>query len=151
MKSPEFTVKTQVGELAIRRARPEDADAIAGIHDDTMRWAFAHGFRTSGPPENLRADALRRIREHEVYVAWRAETPAATLTLAWDHPLVWGNLPGEAGYVYAFATNRAFAGQQVGLSLLRWVERYIAASGKTLARLECRANNPPLRAYYESA
>lgn len=147
----EDTIATPAGELLVRRAEPEDAAAIASIHEDSMRWAFARGFRPSGPPESLLTDALRRIAEHAVYIAWRGDTPAATLTLADDHPTVWGNLPGEATYMYAFAASRALAGQQVGLALLRWAERHVAQTGKALLRLECRANNPGLRTYYERA
>ncbi|MGH2515110.1 MAG: GNAT family N-acetyltransferase [Ktedonobacterales bacterium] len=144
-------ITTPAGELLVRRAQPEDAATVASIHDDSMRWAFAHGFRASGPPETLCADALRRISEHEVYVAWRGAMPAATLTLANDHPDVWGDLPGEATYMYAFAASRDFAGQQVGLALLHWAERRAFRNGKALLRLECRANSPGLRAYYERA
>lgn len=151
MMPERFTMATPAGELTICRAQAEDADAVTSVLDDAMRWGFARGFRTSGPPETLGADSIRRIGEHEVYIAWRGDAPAATLTLAWDHPTVWGDLPGEAGYMYAFAASRVFAGQQVGLSLLRWAEQLVARRGKALMRLECRANSPGLRSYYERA
>lgn len=150
---PDLIVTIPAGPLTIRRAGLADVDALVAIHEDAMRWAFAHGFRPSGPPDTLRTDAESRIALHEdeVYLASLGDVPAATLTLAWDGYEVWSDQPGDAGYVYAFASARAFAGQGVGRALLRWAEDYATLAGKAALRLECRATVPGLRAYYERA
>lgn len=140
--------------IVVLRATAEDADAIAAIHDDTMRWAFAQGFRRAHPLDlaTLRADALRRIAEHEVYVAAGVDGAAvATLTLTWEDDGLWSDVPGSACYLYAFAVKRGVAGQGVGRAMLRWAEGYVAAMGRSFLRLECDAGNPGLRAYYERA
>lgn len=148
---PESVIATQAGSLAIRRAGAGDVDALVAIHDDAMRWAFARGFRPNGPPDTLSTDAESRIILHEVYLAELGGVHAATLTLAWDDYGAWSDLPAGAGYVYAFASARTFAGQGVGRALLRWAEDYAALAGKAALRLECRADVPSLRAYYERA
>ena len=148
---PEPSIVTPAGTLAVRRAGADDVDALVTLHEDTMRWAFERGFRPSGPPATLRADAEMRLRLHEVYLAELGGAPAATLTIAWDDYGAWSDLPGEAGYVYAFASARAFAGQGVGRALLHWAEAYAALAGNAALRLECRAESPGLRAYYEGA
>lgn len=146
---PDLTSMTTAGALTIHRAEIADVDALVSITEDAMRWAFARGSRSDGPPDTLRTDAESRIALHEVYLASLGDVPAATLTLAWDDYDVWSDLPGDAGYVYAFASARAFAGQGVGRALLRWAEDYAALAGKAALRLECRADVSGLRAYYE--
>jgi GNAT superfamily N-acetyltransferase len=137
--------------ITVRRATPADVAAIAAIHDDAMRWAFARGFRRREPLalDTLRADAAERIAIHEVYVACDDGSPVATLVLTWDDDGLWDDLPGDAGCLYAFAVKRSYAGQGVGHALLDWACRYVAATGRTLLRLDCDAGNPGLRAYYE--
>jgi ribosomal protein S18 acetylase RimI-like enzyme len=151
---PEPVVTLPSGTLAIRRATPADVEAIAAIHDDTMRWTFAQGFRRADPLDldTLRADALERIADHEVYVAAREDgLPIATFALAWEDDGLWSDMPGGAAYLFAFAVKRAFAGEGVGHALLRWAAGRVAATGTPYLRLECNADNPRLRAYYEQA
>lgn len=148
---PEQAIVTPAGMLTVRRAGATDVDALVAIHDEAMRWAFERGFRPSGPPETLRSDAESRLSLHEVYLAEFGGVPAATLTLAWDDYGAWSDLPADAGYVYAYASARSFAGQGVGRALLRWAEEYAALAGKAALRLECPADVPGLRAYYERA
>lgn len=148
---PNLTVTTSAGALTIRRAGPADVDALVAISEDTMRWAFERGFRPNGPPDTLRTDAESRLALHEVYLASLGDAPASTLTLAWDDYAAWSDLPGDAGYVYVFAAARVCAGHGVGRALLRWAEEYAALAGKAALRLECRADVPGLRAYYERA
>jgi ribosomal protein S18 acetylase RimI-like enzyme len=148
---PTYTLATCAGSLRLRSATAEDAEVIAAIHEDTMRWAFERGFRAQGPYPTLREDALARIARHHAYIAVIGDTPAATVTLTSDpHPL-WADQPGEAMYLHALAVARAFAGAEVGRALLRWATGLTAKAGYTALRLECDAANPVLRAYYERA
>jgi protein-tyrosine phosphatase len=153
---PDPVVPLSSGTLAIRRAAPDDADRLAAIHDDTMRWAFAHGFRSREPLtlDTLREDARERIAIHEVYGATLGRDgtpPIATFTLTWDDDDLWSDVPGAAAYLYAFAVMRAFAGQGVGSALLRWAADRVAATGTPLLRLDTDAGNPRLRTYYVRA
>jgi ribosomal protein S18 acetylase RimI-like enzyme len=68
--------------------------------------------------------------------------------LLWSDPLVWRDVPEDAGYVHSLAIRRAYAGRGLGKTLLEWAER-LATAGKRYLRLDCGAENLPLRAYYE--
>jgi ribosomal protein S18 acetylase RimI-like enzyme len=151
---PDPIVILPSGTLTIRRATPADVDAIAAIHDDTMRWTFAQGLRRADPLDldTLHSDALERIAAHETYVAAHEDgPPIATFALAWEDDGLWCDAPGGAAYLFAFAVKRPCAGQGVGHTLLRWAERRVAATGTPYLRLDCNADNPALRAYYEQA
>jgi len=74
------------------------------------------------------------------------------VTLGWaDHNEAWSDLPGDAVYVYGLMVHRAFAGHAIGEMILHWVGQTALKAGKASVRLECDADNPSLRAYYERA
>jgi len=56
-----------------------------------------------------------------------------------------------AGYIHNLIVARSFAGQGLGRRLLQWAEDHVAASGRSLARLDCVVSNGELRHLYESA
>ena len=81
---------------------------------------------------------------------WRGER-AGKITLEWQDTKTWGQTPWDAVYVHGLSTHRDYAGTGVGLALLRWAERAAEAAGREYVRLDCNADNPELRAYYERA
>lgn len=146
-----WTLTTAAGALVLRRATLADVDAVVGIHEDTMRWAFERGYRKVGPYPTLREDAEQRMAQHDVYLAEHAGSTVATVTLtAEPHPL-WSSQPGNPLYLYALAVRRAYAGAEIGRALLDWAAGMALAGGHTTLRLECDASNPRLPTYYRSA
>lgn len=144
-------IATPNGILTITDAQPADLDALVDIDASASRWAASIGFDRGQPPRPMREILAERVARGEVYLARLDGVPAAMLTLQWADAEIWGDLPGEAGYVHGLATHRAFAGKGSGLALLRWIEREVAAAGRRSVRLDCNAGDPPLRAYYERA
>ena len=150
--SEQWIVPTPHGNLTISKATPADVDALTAIYEETERWQIARGIDPGLPPMPLRLIVVRRIENGVIYLARLGDAPAGTVTLVWEDRTVWPDTPaGDAGYVHGLAVARAFAGQQVGLAILRWVEGYAAGQGKPFVRLDCNGDNPALRAYYEHA
>jgi ribosomal protein S18 acetylase RimI-like enzyme len=150
--SEQWIVSGSNGELVITHATAADVDALTTIYEETERWQIARGIDPGLPPMPLRLIVARRVENGSIYLARLGGAPAGTVTLAWDDRTVWPDAPeGDAGYVHGLAVARAFAGQQIGLAILRWAEGYIAAQGKPFVRLDCNGDNPALRAYYERA
>ena len=56
---------------------------------------------------------------------------------------------GAAGYLHRLAVRRAAAG--LGARLLAWTGTAVRERGRGLLRLDCPADNTPLRAYYDRA
>jgi GNAT superfamily N-acetyltransferase len=148
---PEGSIGTPAGRLAIAQALPADLDAVIAIEEDATHWLRARGIDPGQPPRPLRDIYADRIARGEVYVARLGGAPAAMLTLQWADRETWGDVPDDAAYVHGLMVRRAFAGKQVGLGLLRWAGRVAAAAGKSYLRLDCKADNAALRAYYERA
>jgi ribosomal protein S18 acetylase RimI-like enzyme len=153
----EQPLETAAGAIIVRSARLEEIGAALAILEEACRWLAAKGIdqwptdiehpnRPFSP--SFLADKAER---GELYLASRGEQPVGTLRLQWSDPFFWGERPADAGYVHGLAISRAVGGQGVGLELLRWAERTAASAGRRYLRLDCMAENPALRAYYERA
>lgn len=145
------TAATPYGELVIRRAVPDDVEALAAIGESTSAWLDSLGIDAGRPPKPLREIAADRVHEGDIYLATLDGVPAGTVTLLCDREALWSDLPAEACYVHGLMVHRDFAGRQIGLEMLRWAEHETAARGKLLLRLDCMMENLALRAYYERA
>lgn len=65
----------------------------------------------------------RHLQQHAVYGLFASDRLASSLTLRFP----WGPLPGPFGlpHIGWFGTDPAFTGQQLGRTLLEWVEQHI--------------------------
>jgi ribosomal protein S18 acetylase RimI-like enzyme len=136
--------------LTIRPAGPDDVATLAAIEEEAAAWLRAWGIEPGQPPRPFRELFAESVAAGHSYVAEWGGTIAGKIALHADDPL-WAGEPGAALYVHGLAVRRAFAGRELGRALLRWAEEQARARGKALLRLDCNADNPALRAYYEGA
>ena len=138
-------------DISIALAGPADLDALVEIDASASAWSDAIGRPGGSAPRPLRDIFAETIMRGEAWIArWQGER-AGKITLQWEDTAVWGQTPWDAVYVHGLSTHRDFAGKGVGLALLRWAERAAEAAGRSYVRLDCNADNPELRAYYERA
>ena len=150
--APAERIDSGAGVLTIARATPDDVDAMVALNATAAEWARARGFDPGEPPLPLEMIMRRRVERGEAYLARLAGTPVGMLSLHWDDPATWGELDtGDALYVHGLMVSREHAGLGIGVALLDWAGTVAAEAGKTYLRLDCRADNPRLRAYYERA
>jgi ribosomal protein S18 acetylase RimI-like enzyme len=150
------TVETHAGRYRIVRAGRADADTVIDMLDEAAAWLTERGIDQWTPGNFDRAALNEEIEYAEFYLVLPGgETDtsraAATFSLQWRDPDVWGMVPEDACYLHNFAVRRAFAGQELGLRILDWAAERAAASGKTYLRLDCVAWNEPLNDYYRRA
>jgi GNAT superfamily N-acetyltransferase len=141
--------------LTVRLAQPADVDAILTIWAEADEWMRGRGIEPGQPPMPLRDIVCRRIENGACYVVWKDGLPGkivGTITLEWNDDGVWSDRhTDDACYIHGLATERASAGQGIGVALLRWAEDMARTAGKSYVRLDCDGHNPALRAYYERA
>jgi GNAT superfamily N-acetyltransferase len=152
----EHTAQWQLpGGMTVRPAQEADLDAILTIWAEADDWMRQRGIEPGAPPMPLRDIVSNRIKSGSCYVVWRDGPPSkivGTITLEWTDDGVWSDRSAaDACYVHGLATERASAGQGIGVALLRWAEEMALAAGKSSVRLDCDANNPALRTYYQCA
>ncbi|MFI1716425.1 GNAT family N-acetyltransferase [Streptomyces sp. NPDC053513] len=138
-------------QVTFRQADERDLDLLVGLFDGAAHWMVRNGIDQWKPgargPEHFRA----RIAEGEVWLAAHGGRTVGAYELWWEDRDVWGPQPPVAGYVHRLMTDREAAPAGAGRVLLAHAEERIAASGRTLARLDCEARNPVLGTYYEGA
>ncbi|MGA4843599.1 GNAT family N-acetyltransferase [Streptomyces sp. G45] len=142
-----------VDTLCFRRADAADVPVLVRLRDEAARWQIGRGIAQWKPGE-LGEDHFRaRLEDSEVWIATLGpEGPVAgAFELWWEDLAAWGPQPPVAGYVHRLMTDRQVAPAGTGRRMLAHAERRILAAGRTLCRLDCRANNPRLRAFYASA
>jgi GNAT superfamily N-acetyltransferase len=144
-------LQTPLGELAVIRATGERATSVLELRGDLAKWMLEHDVAQWRPGELPLEWIQTCVSEGWVYVVPLGERVIASVTVVWDDPLMWRELPEPAGYIHMLMVDRDFAGHGIGRSLLAWTERFILESERHLARLDCVRSNRLLRGYYERA
>jgi len=147
----EACTKGSDGGIEVVRAGVSDLDTVLSILEEAARWLVYRGIDQWQPGSFSRQRIADRIERGEMYLAKLAGQTCGTLALQWADEEVWGDVPGDAGYVHGLAIRRQFGGRGLGRELLRWAEERAALPSKSYLRLDCIAENRELNEYYERA
>jgi protein-tyrosine phosphatase len=140
-----------IGELVVTRATASDAPVVRALRDELASWMLQRGIRQWNPGDLSAKWIAVCIGFGVVSLVSHDDRLVGSVTVVWDDPLIWGEQSEPAGYIHMLMVDRAFGGHGIGRLILQCAEDSIAAAGLPLARLDCVADNPPLRAYYEHA
>jgi len=133
----------------VRRAQQEDALTVAGLLDEATVWVNDLGF-SQWPLPFPRDQLAAAIDRGEVYVVESEEGEGvATVSMLPDDPEYWGDQPPDAFYVHKLAVRRDQAGRGIGAAIVEWANAEAAEAGREFLRLDCLADNPGIRDYYE--
>ena len=134
--------------MNIRRCQADDVATVAALLDEATIWVGERGYE-QWPHPFPHDELVAAIDRGDVYLAELDGDAVATVTLLWDDPMYWGERPADAAYVHKLAVSRACAGQRIGHAIVEWADTTARASGRDFLRLDCLADNPGIRTYYE--
>lgn len=137
-------------DLVISKARLEDAEALAAILTQAMRFKLAHADTAWGSEPYTAEELQGRIEKGVTYAAWMDGNLVATLLLLWEDAMMWGEQPPIAAYVHQLAVKDGYHGRGIGEKLLDWAGQQAVKRGRRLVRLDCPPTNTGLRTYYET-
>jgi protein-tyrosine phosphatase len=138
----------QLDRLQVTLAGPDDLPSVLGVLNDAAAWLAAKGINQW--PSPFPADTVRAsINRGDTYLASADGRLAGTLAVYWDDPRFWGPRPPDAGYLHRLAVTPWARGIGVSDHLLTWASKHIAEAGRDWLRLDCGADNPKIRSYYE--
>ncbi|MFI1246146.1 GNAT family N-acetyltransferase [Streptomyces anulatus] len=141
-----------MNDLRLRLADDSDLATLVRMRDDAARWMLARGITGQWQPGQLDGEHFRRIMATgEVWLAETGDRVAGAWELWWEDEDDWGPQPPVAGYVHRLMVDHGTAEPGTGSVLLRAAERRVAATGRTLVRLDCLSGNTRLNAYYMDA
>jgi GNAT superfamily N-acetyltransferase len=138
-------------QIVIARATLAETDLLIAIHEEAARWLWGRGIRQWEPGTFPRDALIGCIERGEAYLARLDGGPVGMAILQEADEDTWGTRPDNAVYLHGLRVLRAFAGQGLGRAILCWAEGQVAARGRIYLRLDCKADNAKLRAYYEDA
>jgi ribosomal protein S18 acetylase RimI-like enzyme len=145
-----MNVKRIKEELQIRHAEMTDASVVLELWQMSARWLNVKGIK-QWKPENFRIEQVLEFLTNgsDVYVAECQGAIVGTYVLTWSDPFIWRELNHNgAGYIHRFAVNRDYKGLGIGQLLIESAIEQIRQRGKSVARLDCMAENPRLNQYY---
>ena len=139
--------------VVFRRARPEDARAIATVHVETWRTAY-RGLMSDAFLADLDTQRRERFWREETAATddrrpWVADVNGVVVALAAAGPARDDDAPPTAGEVYLIYVLEQTAGQGLGHELLRRVEADLSARGHATALLWVLRDNAVARRFYE--
>jgi GNAT superfamily N-acetyltransferase len=138
--------------LTVVPAKPEDIDIVIGILDEAAAWIIEQKLPSVWKPGGFSREIfLDQISRGEVHIGLVDEKPAGTITLQWADLMFWGEQQPDSGYVHKLAVRPAYAGQKLGLEMLKWAEATAREMSKRFLRLNCLAADRKIRDYYERA
>ncbi len=136
--------------MEVRRARPEDAAAIAAVHVGTWQSAYAHIFGRERlaelDPGRRSAGWERALAERDDEDVFVAERDGALVAFAWAGPSRDGGVASELYAIYALP---AAWGSGAGPALMREVLGALRDRGFATATLWVLEENPRARRFYE--
>jgi GNAT superfamily N-acetyltransferase len=130
-----------------------EPEISAAIIEEVAAWGEVAGMPSWSPgsftgPTSVGVSRLRSdIASGGLYLIWRHEDPIGTFSLLESDPIFWPDGGGAAMYLHRFAISRGAAG--AGRFAVEWCLRETRRRGRSYVRLDCLADNPGIRRYYE--
>src|SRR5919201_102139 len=142
--------------IQVRRAHPDEVDAAAEIVEDAISWAGERSFASWPPgsfgPDREGRDRLRPALEAgDLYLILVNGETAGTLSLLREDRSFWPGAPADALYLHGFAVRGSHTGKGIGSAAIAWAAEEARRRGRRFLRLDCLAENPGIRTYYERA
>ena len=136
-------VDVERGELTdVRDAQAVLAEARQWLADRSIdQW------QEPLPDRVIEAD----VHRGRLFVVREIGGLAGILSIAPSDEETWGPDSVRALYVHRLAVAQRHRGAQLGRNLLRWARTYALELGCVWLRLDCAADNPGLRLFYERA
>jgi len=138
--------------MRIIAAQPADLGPYIDLLEEIAEWLNRRGFG------QLPVGTYRRLTDYfsvsiasgEVYLALIENDVVGSLRLLSEDRIVWPEADDDALYLHNLVIRRSWSGRSLGDQLLLWAERRAAIARRDFLRLDCFANNPVLRKYYEN-
>lgn len=144
----------EMSELVL--ATPEHLSVLAELQTEADRWDSEHGFEplsAKHTPQERLSFLTEHVAAGRVFLVRQLGTVVGSFRVSYDDARFWGaeGTDGQAGYIHGLRRRLAPEYRGWGLRLLEIAERHVLASGRPLARLDCRTSNSRLCRYYEAA
>lgn len=138
--------------IHVRQALESDVGVVSDILREAASWLRIREMPLWTEEELTPARLAPDVAFGQFFLAECDGEPAGTLRFQLTDPEVWPDLDvGDSAFIHRFAVRRALAGKGISLAMLSWAATRARDRGRRYLRLDCEANRPRLRAFYEGA
>jgi hypothetical protein len=143
------------GTHTVRPATADQVEISASILEEAAGRVSSDGYPswTPGIFTGPAARGMLRLRtdlaSRSLFLVWIGDAAVATFTLLERDRVYWPDAGDEALYLHRFAVRRIAAG--IGRRAIDWMVAETMRRRRAYLRLDCLAENPGIRRYYESA
>jgi len=132
-------------------AQPSQAVIVSSVLTEAADWVASRGKRL-WHATHISLEAVTPDVEAGMYqIAWMGGDAAGVVKLQMEDPDFWPDMAnGEAVYLHRLAVRRRYAGGEVSNALLHRMVSIAGELGRTYVRLDCAADRPALRRFYEA-
>lgn len=134
--------------MELHQATLDDVHGLVSLRNRLAQWLLDRGV-DQWHPDQIGIDHLTAwVEAGYVFVHDRDGRIAASVSILWNDPLIWGPDHGNSGYIHMLMVDRAWAGLGLGERALTWAEQRISDDGKDRARLDVAGSNDALQGWY---
>jgi ribosomal protein S18 acetylase RimI-like enzyme len=138
--------------LAFEKAKIEDLDTILGLFKEAAEQLQLKGINQwqhwLNPTPQYLDWVEGGLEKGEYFFINKQDQLVGMFRLMSTDEEYWGKTDDVAMYLHSFVTKPAFAGQGIGSEVLKMVKKQLHEQSIPLFRLDCKADNEPLCAYY---
>lgn len=126
-----------------------EAEEAVSIMKEAAKWLADKGMPLW---EQSELDGLLKTRAREEFIVMHINgESAAALLLSFEDAFFWPDVKkGASGFIHKLAVKRRFAGQKLTRHIIAHAADICREKGIGCIGLDCDANRPALRAFYES-
>lgn len=136
--------------LQVRQAQTEDIEAVSAVLHEAAAWLTQMGQPLWKADELTVAQITKDVEGGFFYLAECEGEAAGVLKFQMEDRAFWPDIEqGESTFIHRFAVRRRFAGGAVSNAMLTWAVVHTRELGRRYLRLDCEAERPKLRAFYE--
>lgn len=137
-------------EVTVERGELVDVPEVQALVAEARQWLadrLIDQWQDPLPDRVIEAD----VHCGRLFVIRETGGLAGMLSITHSDVETWGPDTTRALYVHRLAVAQRHRGAQLGRTLLRWARTYALEHDCEWLRLDCAADNPGLRRYYERA
>src|SRR5690348_9879016 len=127
----------------VRPIRADETELFASLLQEAAEWLAELG-QSMWSPEQLSAERLlKQNAMSEMFVGCIDGVPVATM-------IVQETERHDSLFLHKLCVRRSVAKTGCSTVMIEWAKREVRNRGKTYLRLDCAADRPKLRSFYES-
>lgn len=138
--------------VTVRKATQADLKIMKAILNDAVIYKLSKNDEAWGSEAWTDAEVAEAISFGNTHLVLLDNVIVGCVDLIWQDSYNWGETLGTdglAGYLHRLAVLGDYKGKDLGSEIINWVAAQAKQKGRQYVRLDCRANNKSLCAYYE--